>query len=84
MRSLSLLWSASDRKCRLHTFVHVCHRTFQECEVKNMELRGDLYEKMVSLDASEPTPEENEQKAITKLRYMQVCCVDLLTRMHSE
>ena len=49
-----------------------------------MELRGDLYEKMVSLDASEPTPEENEQKAITKLRYMQVCCVDLLTRMHSE
>jgi len=40
-----------------------------------MELRGDLYEKMVSLDACEPTPDENEQKAITKLRYMQVSSV---------
>jgi len=40
--------------------------------VKNMELRRDLYDKMVSLDASEPTCEEHEQKAVTKLRYMQV------------
>jgi len=40
--------------------------------VKNMELRHDLYDKMVCLDANEPTAEENDQKAITKLRYMQV------------
>jgi len=40
-----------------------------------MELRRDLYDKMVSLDASEPTAEENEQKAITKLRYMQVSSI---------
>jgi len=52
--------------------------------VKNMELRRDLYEKMVSLDACEPTPEEDEQKAITKLRYMQVSLDTsrLLTRQH--
>jgi len=37
-----------------------------------MELRRDLYDKMVSLDASEPTSEEHDQQAITKLRYMQV------------
>jgi len=47
-------------------------RTFQESEAKNMELRRDLYDKMVSLDASEPTSEEHDQQAITKLRYMQV------------
>jgi len=54
-------------------------RTFLECEVKNMELRGDLYEKMVSLDASEPTAEENEHRAITKLRYMQVGCYEVIS-----
>jgi len=37
-----------------------------------MELRRDLYDKMVSLDATEPTSEEHDQQAITKLRYMQV------------
>jgi len=37
-----------------------------------MELRRDLYDKMMSLDACEPTSEEHEQKAVTKLRYMQV------------
>lgn len=46
-------------------------RTFQESEAKNMELRRDLYNKMVSVDASEPTSKEHEQKSITKLRYMQ-------------
>ena len=44
-----------------------------------MELRGDLYEKMVSLDASEPTAEENEHRAITKLRYMQVGCYEVIS-----
>ena len=54
--------------------------------MKNMELRRDLYEKMVSLDACEPTPEEDEQKAITKLRYMQVSLDTsrLLTRQTSR
>jgi len=46
-------------------------RTFLESEVKNPVLRKDLYEKMIKLDPTEPTPEEHEQKAITKLRYMQ-------------
>ena len=40
--------------------------------MQNTTLRKDLYDKMVKLDPSEPTAEENEQKAITKLRYMQV------------
>ncbi|CAH1790562.1 unnamed protein product [Owenia fusiformis] len=46
-------------------------RTFLESEVKNPVLRKDLYEKMVKLDASEPTEEENSQSSVTKLRYMQ-------------
>ena len=51
-----------------------------------MELRRDLYNKMVSVDASEPTSKEHEQKSITKLRYMQVCYVETLheiTRWYS-
>ncbi|MFH4973877.1 hypothetical protein AB6A40_000586 [Gnathostoma spinigerum] len=46
-------------------------RTFLECEVKNEKLRSDLYEKMIAIDANEPTEEEHLAKAITKLRYMQ-------------
>ena len=40
--------------------------------MKNPVLRKDLYEKMLKLDPTEPTQEEHELKAITKLRYMQV------------
>lgn len=47
-------------------------RTFLESEVTNPVKRQDLYIKMVGLDPSEPTEEENADKAITKLRYMQV------------
>jgi 1D-myo-inositol-triphosphate 3-kinase len=46
-------------------------RTFLESEVQNAGLRDDLYKKMVKIDPSEPTAEENDLKAITKLRYMQ-------------
>lgn len=46
-------------------------RTFLESEVKNPVLRRDLYEKMIELDPDAPTPDEREQQAITKLRYMQ-------------
>ena len=47
-------------------------RTFKEFEVRNQKLREDLYEKMVKLDPSEPTEQENIDKAVTKLRYMTV------------
>ncbi|XP_063694579.1 inositol-trisphosphate 3-kinase A-like [Bolinopsis microptera] len=45
-------------------------RTFKEFEVKNQKLREDLYDKMVKQDPSEPTEQENIDKAVTKLRYM--------------
>lgn len=31
----------------------------------------DMYQKMVEVDPSAPTPEENKQKSIIKPRYMQ-------------
>ena len=43
-------------------------RTFLEAEVENKKLRPDLYDKLVELDANEPTADESELKAITKLR----------------
>lgn len=46
-------------------------RTFLEHEVANSKKRQDLYMKMVQIDPTEPTLEENDEKAITKLRYMQ-------------
>lgn len=54
----------------LHVHTEI-FRTFMESEVKNPVLRKDLYEKMVKLCPVAPTPEEREQQAITKLRYMQ-------------
>lgn len=51
--------------------IKIGKRTFMESEVKNPVLRKDLYEKMVKLCPGAPTPEEREQQAITKLRYMQ-------------
>jgi len=45
-------------------------RTFLESEVTNLTARHDLYEKMVKVEPSAPTKEENELKAVTKLRYM--------------
>ncbi|XP_073824126.1 inositol-trisphosphate 3-kinase-like protein [Musca autumnalis] len=45
-------------------------RTFLESEVTNKTLRPDLYQKMIKVDANAPTPEEHQQQAITKLRYM--------------
>ncbi|XP_049788500.1 inositol-trisphosphate 3-kinase homolog isoform X2 [Schistocerca nitens] len=46
-------------------------RTFLESEVSKTTARHDLYQKMVQVDPSAPTPEEHEAKAVTKLRYMQ-------------
>ena len=46
-------------------------RTYLEDEVKKISKpRQDLYTKMVSVDPSEPTDEENANKAVTKPRYM--------------
>lgn len=45
-------------------------RTFLESEVKNTNLRNDLYKKMFAVAPNEPTEEEHAQKAVTKLRYM--------------
>lgn len=45
-------------------------RTFLESEVTNTVLRNDLYKKMLAVAPNEPTIEEHEQEAVTKLRYM--------------
>lgn len=45
-------------------------RTFLESEVNNTKLRNDLYKKMIAVAPTEPTPEEHEHQAVTKLRYM--------------
>lgn len=62
----------------LHSFrdphvmdIKMGRRTFLEDEVSNNKARQDLYRKMVFLDPNAPTEEEHEQKAVTKLRYMQ-------------
>ncbi|XP_011505987.1 PREDICTED: inositol-trisphosphate 3-kinase A isoform X2 [Ceratosolen solmsi marchali] len=46
-------------------------RTFLESEVSKTTARHDLYQKMIVVDPSEPTDEEHEKGAVTKLRYMQ-------------
>lgn len=53
-------------------------RTFLELEVKNPMRRNDLYQKMIKIDPSEPTEEENREKAVTKLRYMQVSLLEAI------
>jgi len=49
-------------------------RTYLEEELlkagEKPKLRKDMYEKMVAIDASEPTPEEHAVRAVTKPRYM--------------
>ncbi|KAI4893405.1 hypothetical protein NFI96_033620 [Prochilodus magdalenae] len=50
-------------------------RTYLEEELtkarKKPSLRSDMYLKMIEVDPDAPTPEEKEQKAVTKPRYMQ-------------
>ena len=46
-------------------------RTFLEMEVISNKARHDLYDKMVKIDPHEPTKEEHQTKAVSKLRYMQ-------------
>ena len=46
-------------------------RTFLESEVSKTTARSDLYQKMIAVDPDAPTEQEHEQRAVTKLRYMQ-------------
>uniref|UniRef100_A0A4W5JK89 Kinase n=1 Tax=Hucho hucho TaxID=62062 RepID=A0A4W5JK89_9TELE len=50
-------------------------RTYLEEELtkarRNSSLRKDMYQKMVEVEPLAPTPEEQEQQAVTKPRYMQ-------------
>lgn len=46
-------------------------RTFLESEVLKTMARPDLYQKMIAVDPNAPTKQEHEQRAVTKLRYMQ-------------
>uniref|UniRef100_UPI003AAE808B uncharacterized protein itpkb isoform X2 n=1 Tax=Centroberyx gerrardi TaxID=166262 RepID=UPI003AAE808B len=50
-------------------------RTYLEEELtkarKKPSLRPDMYQKMIEVDPVAPTPEEHEQQAVTKPRYMQ-------------
>ncbi|KAH9499445.1 hypothetical protein Btru_077887 [Bulinus truncatus] len=66
----------------LCTFDHPCVmdvkmgvRTYLEEELqkarKSPSLRKDMYQKMIEIDCTAPTNEENEHKAVTKPRYMQ-------------
>ncbi|KAM6923625.1 inositol-trisphosphate 3-kinase A-like [Xenentodon cancila] len=50
-------------------------RTYQEEELikarNKATLRSDMYQKMVTIDASAPSAEEHAQKGVTKWRYLQ-------------
>lgn len=46
-------------------------RTFLESEASKTQARHDLYQKMIAVDPDAPTLHEHEEKAVTKLRYMQ-------------
>ncbi|XP_041814890.1 inositol-trisphosphate 3-kinase B isoform X2 [Chelmon rostratus] len=50
-------------------------RTYLEEELtkarKKPSPRPDMYQKMIEVDPEAPTPEENQQKVVTKPRYMQ-------------
>lgn len=51
------------------------YRTYLEEELtkarKKPSPRPDMYQKMIEVDPSAPTPEESLQKVVTKPRYMQ-------------
>ncbi|XP_067313108.1 inositol-trisphosphate 3-kinase A isoform X2 [Pseudorasbora parva] len=50
-------------------------RTYQEEEIikarNNASVRSDMYQKMVKVDPTAPTAEEQTQRGVTKLRYLQ-------------
>lgn len=53
----------------------LCFRTYLEEELtkarKKPSPRPDMYQKMIEVDPTAPTIEENDKKAVTKPRYMQ-------------
>ncbi|KZC11299.1 Inositol-trisphosphate 3-kinase A, partial [Dufourea novaeangliae] len=57
-------------------------RTFLESEVSKTTARPDLYLKMIAVDPNAPMKQENEQHAVTKLRYMQFREQQSSTRSH--
>ncbi|XP_043258210.1 inositol-trisphosphate 3-kinase homolog isoform X1 [Colletes gigas] len=57
-------------------------RTFLESEVSKTIARSDLYQKMIAVDPDAPTKQEHEQRAVTKLRYMQFREQQSSTRSH--
>nr|CAD2204583.1 unnamed protein product [Meloidogyne enterolobii] len=60
-----------DPSTRAIMDIKIGSRTFLESEVANKHKRVDLYKKMIELAPNEPTDQERQDEAITKLRYMQ-------------
>nr|CAD2149577.1 unnamed protein product [Meloidogyne enterolobii] len=66
-----LLAEFPDPSTRAIMDIKIGSRTFLESEVANKHKRVDLYKKMIELAPNEPTDQERQDEAITKLRYMQ-------------
>uniref|UniRef100_A0A915N5E3 Kinase n=1 Tax=Meloidogyne javanica TaxID=6303 RepID=A0A915N5E3_MELJA len=63
-----LLAEFPDPSTRAIMDIKIGTRTFLESEVANKHKRVDLYKKMIELAPNEPTDQERQDEAITKLR----------------